>query len=156
MIKAGRALLRSQLQPSLFPSYYHPIMLDAARDLLLRLIDTPHNFMAHLHHMTASVILFSAYGIKVQPENDPYLDIAEKASEGVRAVGNPGTFLVEVLPIMKYIPEWCPGAGFQRKAREWRMPAEALPKITMDYVKKAMVGMVRSFDQCVYVTDTFI
>ena len=32
----------------------------------------------------------------------------------------PGAFLVDALPILKYVPSWFPGAGFQRKAREWK------------------------------------
>lgn len=32
----------------------------------------------------------------------------------------PGKFLVDVLPWLKYVPEWVPGASFQRLAREWK------------------------------------
>ena len=28
----------------------------------------------------------------------------------------PGAFLVDVIPILKYVPEWFPGAKFQSKA----------------------------------------
>lgn len=32
----------------------------------------------------------------------------------------PGKFLVDVFPWLKYVPEWFPGAGFQRQGREWK------------------------------------
>lgn len=32
----------------------------------------------------------------------------------------PGKFLVDVLPWLKYVPEWVPGANFQRLAKEWK------------------------------------
>ncbi len=32
----------------------------------------------------------------------------------------PGRFLVDYVPFLRYIPEWVPGANFQRLARSWR------------------------------------
>ena len=32
----------------------------------------------------------------------------------------PGAFLVDIIPILKYVPEWFPGANFQRKAAMMR------------------------------------
>ncbi|KAG6875967.1 hypothetical protein C0992_001649 [Termitomyces sp. T32_za158] len=61
-----------------------------------------------------------AYGIDVLPENDPYIAIAETAMHGMSEVTIPGAFLVEFIPLLKYIPAWMPGAGFKRKARMWR------------------------------------
>ena len=60
-----------------------------------------------------------AYGIKTQPDNDPYIEMAEKALIGLAAGGQPGAFLVESFPL-KYVPAWFPGAGFKRKAAMWR------------------------------------
>jgi len=32
----------------------------------------------------------------------------------------PGRFLVDAFPVLKYIPEWMPGAGFKALAKKWR------------------------------------
>jgi len=32
----------------------------------------------------------------------------------------PGRFLVEVFPWLRFIPEWFPGTGWKKVAREWR------------------------------------
>ena len=36
----------------------------------------------------------------------------------------PGAFLVDMIPILKYVPEFVPGAGFQKQARIWRKVQE--------------------------------
>ena len=39
------------------------------------------------------------YGIQILPHNDPYIKIAETAVAAAAEAGNPGTFLVDVIPI---------------------------------------------------------
>lgn len=36
------------------------------------------------------------------------------------AAVTPGAFLVDVLPFLRHVPSWFPGAGFKRTAKEWR------------------------------------
>ena len=40
----------------------------------------------------------------MQPKNDPYIIAAEKAIAGITATGNPGAFLVDMLPICTLYP----------------------------------------------------
>ena len=60
------------------------------------------------------------YGIAVQESDDPYISMAEEALDGVAEAGIPGAFWVDMFPILKYVPSWFPGAGFQKKAARWR------------------------------------
>ncbi|KAJ6592331.1 hypothetical protein B0H19DRAFT_906515, partial [Mycena capillaripes] len=69
--------------------------------------------------MAGMVILSTSYGIDIQPENDPHIDISEKALEAMARATLRGNFMVDALPILKYVPEWFPGAGFKRLARDW-------------------------------------
>ena len=43
-------------------------------------------------------------------------------------------------PTVKYVPEWFPGATFQREAREWRDAATAMMYEPYNHVKAAMVS----------------
>ena len=61
-----------------------------------------------------------AYGINVKESGDPYISNAEEALIGLAEAGIPGTFLVDLIPVLKYVPDWFPGAGFKRKASRWR------------------------------------
>lgn len=61
----------------------------------------------------------------MEKEKDPYIGIAEKALKSVNVATLPGNFLVNVLPILSHVPDWFPGAGFKKKAREWRKLQDA-------------------------------
>ena len=61
------------------------------------------------------------YGITVLEHNNPYVSIAKAAIEGVSVAGSPEAFLVDLFPVLKYVPSWFPGAGFKRKAARWRV-----------------------------------
>ena len=93
------------------------------------------------------------------PKDDPYIITAEKALVGISEAGAPGAFLVDTLPIcasfthaisirqfreetVKYIPEWFPGAGFQRKAKVWRQCEEEMHIRPFEAVKNAMVNLL--------------
>ncbi|KAJ8079621.1 hypothetical protein PM082_011208 [Marasmius tenuissimus] len=96
---------------------YQPQEAAATRELLQKLCEDPENYTLHLRHHAANIILSIAYGIEVLPENDPYVALAE---EGVRILGTaqrPGAYLVESIPLLKYIPEWFPGAAWKRRYR---------------------------------------
>ena len=67
----------------------------------------------------AATIMKIGYGIDVQESDDPYISIAEVVMNSGSQAGT-GVFLVDFLPILKYVPSWFPGAGFQRKAAYWR------------------------------------
>ncbi|KAF8503057.1 cytochrome P450 [Hysterangium stoloniferum] len=112
------------------------------KDLLQRLLVSPGAFSAHIRQAAGALILESTYGITVLPENDPYLNLAEATMTILARVTQPGAFLVDVLPILKYVPEWMPGAGFQKEAKAGR-------KMMLDTVEvpfKAVKDMLSSGD----------
>jgi hypothetical protein len=76
----------------------------------------------------------------VQPKNDPFIDIAEQAMYGLGRTLNSGSYLVDQIPVLKHLPDWFPGAGFKAQAKEWSKPAAAMPVLTFDFVKDAMVS----------------
>ena len=90
--------------------------------------------------MSGDVIVATAYGLDVQPDNDPYVDASE---EGVHLITRTlGFNLVDVFPILKRVPEWMPGAGFQTRAREAKGIAH---KILENPFKIAKDHIVREF-----------
>ncbi|RXW25050.1 hypothetical protein EST38_g777 [Candolleomyces aberdarensis] len=100
---------------------YRPHLAQATRNLLKRLLDdrNDENLIPHLRQFAAETILSVAYGIQIQQENDPYVELAEGANHGAIIAVVPGAFLVDAIPVLKYVPAWFPGASFKRKAREW-------------------------------------
>jgi hypothetical protein len=79
------------------------------------------------------------YGINIRPYDDPFIAIAEEAVEAMRELMIAGTFLVDVLPVLKYVPSWFPGAKFQKQAAMTRTHAEKIRNATFAAAKKMMV-----------------
>ena len=61
-----------------------------------------------------------SYGIEIKQTDDPFVELAETAIKSLSEAATFGAFLVDFIPILRYVPEYVPGAGFQKKARAWR------------------------------------
>jgi hypothetical protein len=91
--------------------------------------------------------------------NDPYVQLVEEASRSTSLATIPGAFLVDIFPssmnqpycygsgrsyyfplTVKYIPEWMPGGGFKKQAREWRKLSEAMVEVPYKMVKDRHVS----------------
>lgn len=94
-----------------------------------------------------------AYGIKVSEINDPYVLTAEEAMNGIAEAVIPGNFLVDMLPILKYIPSWMPGASFKRKAAHWRRVNADMSDKPCEHVKESLVSST-SLDNSIPHIDT--
>ena len=80
------------------------------------------------------------YGIDVQESNDPYILLTEESLNGINEAAIPGAFWVDLFPILKYVPSWFPGAGFQKKAAYWRQVNVSMTQKPFDHVKEQLVG----------------
>ena len=79
------------------------------------------------------------YGIAVQESDDPYISNAEVAMNGAAEAGIPGAFWVDLFPILKYVPSWFPGAGFQKKAARVREATNAMAERPFRHVQEQLV-----------------
>ncbi|THH13120.1 hypothetical protein EW146_g7061 [Bondarzewia mesenterica] len=140
--KHSRKLFHKYFQPSAVVQF-RPKKLKATHDFLRHLLDTPKNFRDHVKLMAGSVIMDVAYGLTIETADDPYLQRADEALAIIDKAGNPGSFYVDIIPILglfkvKYVPEWIPGAGFKRKAREWRAFVDMFMVMPFNSVKEDM------------------
>jgi hypothetical protein len=87
----------------------------------------------------AATIIKIGYGIAVQESDDPYISIAEEAVSGVTEAGLPGAFWVDWFPILRYVPSWFPGAGFQKKAARLKEAINTMADKPFRYVQERLV-----------------
>ncbi|KAJ8517792.1 hypothetical protein ONZ45_g5071 [Pleurotus djamor] len=87
---------------------------------------------------TAAIVLEICYGHHVAEQGDEYVSLADQALTGIAQSGNFGTYMVDYIPILKYVPEWMPGAEFKRKARQWKVHAVRMLNTPFDMVKKRL------------------
>ena len=85
------------------------------------------------------------YSINVRPYNDPYIKIAEETVNSAAEFLIPGAFLVDIIPVLKYVPEWFPGANFQRKAAMMRKLAAMIRNAPFAATEKMMVCKLLPF-----------
>lgn len=74
--------------------------------------------------------------VSVADRNDEFIELAESSMNMITKIIMPGAFLVDIMPwcksvwrlnqycltmlLVRYIPAWVPGAGFQKVAEEGR------------------------------------
>jgi hypothetical protein len=96
-------------------------------------------FIYNITSSFAATIMKIGYGITVQESDDPYISIAEEAFDGVAKAGIPGAFWVDLFPILKYVPSWFPGGGFQKKAAHWREVINSMAEKPFRHVQEQLV-----------------
>ena len=93
-----------------------------------------------LNRTFGGLALALTYGLPIREHDDPYLAIAEEAVRTVSAAAIPGSFLVDFMPLLKYVPEWVPGAGFQKTAKKFFEIQKRFRNEPFNAVLKNMVG----------------
>ncbi|KAJ7272927.1 cytochrome P450 [Mycena rebaudengoi] len=115
-----------------------------AHKLVQNLLRQPDSFNQQFKHAVSANILSIAYGIDCAPFDDPYIKIGENAIAAMRLAAVPGKFLVDILPALKHVPSWLPGAGFKRKAIAWKAMVDSMVDEPFLAAKRAVEsGMAR-------------
>ena len=86
------------------------------------------------------------YGIEVQESDDPYISIAEEVLNGIVQAGIPGSFWVDLFPVLQYVPSWFPGAGFQKKAAHWKKATNTMAEKPFRHVLEQLVYSTSFFE----------
>ncbi|EJF55653.1 cytochrome P450 [Dichomitus squalens LYAD-421 SS1] len=109
-----------------------------AHRLVVRLIDQPEEFVHHIRHLFGSSIMRIAYGIEVDEEPIDYLQMAEDTMTIFSEAFQPGKYLMETLPALRYLPSWMPGATVKHDGERWRPIAWKLVERPWKLVMAAM------------------
>ncbi|KAJ7439497.1 cytochrome P450 [Mycena latifolia] len=107
--------------------------------LLEKLLNDPDKYDQHLRTTTGAIIMMIGLGYPIT-ENDEFVRIAEAAQLAMVSAARPGAYLVDLLPVLKYIPEWFPGASFQRVGREGR-------ELSQELQSKPFAWAVKQFEE---------
>ncbi|TEB29676.1 cytochrome P450 [Coprinellus micaceus] len=97
---------------------YHPIMQEEASIFLGKLKDDPAQWVTHLRSLFGTAIMRATYGFDDIGKNNSLIEAVESLIKRLSLANIPGRYLVNSFPLLKHVPEWMPGAGFQRELRE--------------------------------------
>ena len=154
--RASRRIFTKYFNPS-NPTINQPHDIKYVRRFLGQLLQKPNDFLQHARtyvfiyyicsnglfifciSLVGSTTLSITYSTDVHSYNDPYIKIAEEAIKAIAELTIAGAFLVDIIPILKYVPEWFPGAKFQSKAAVMRKHAERIRNFSFAATEKLMV-----------------
>jgi len=96
-------------------------------------------FISH-SSFSGEVILSTTYGLDITSKDDKYITLAKAGVDPVVPALNPGTYLVDVIPALKYVPDWVPGAGFKKTAKKCQLLAQAMKNSPYEAAKCVIVS----------------
>ncbi|KAJ6604989.1 cytochrome P450 [Mycena sp. CBHHK59/15] len=130
--KQHRTMFHNHFQAKVIPKYYDTLV-DSAHTLLRNLSRSPEALPHHLRRTTTAIVLHH-----VAEQGDEYVRLADQALAGVSVSANFGAYLVDYLPILKYIPAWFPGVQFKKDGQKWHKLGQEMWNRPFDLVKARM------------------
>lgn len=97
---------------------YRPLQEKGSVLLLANLLQDPEQWNAHIKHSVSTTMLAMIYSWSpVYPNTDALVERIYDLAHRMAYAAIPGNFLVEIFPIMLYLPDWM--AKWKREGRAW-------------------------------------
>ncbi|THU94381.1 cytochrome P450 [Dendrothele bispora CBS 962.96] len=151
--KRQRRLMNMAFSTTRIPAY-HPLIERETHLFLKRLISIPKDAegnqltpeQAQVNHIplirryAGQLTLSVIYGYQAEEHNDPFLNLAEECVDILsnKIASGGGIWPVDIIPVLRHLPEWMPGAGFLKKAREWKAKMNEFVDEPYQWVKECM------------------
>ncbi|OSX58657.1 hypothetical protein POSPLADRAFT_1060549 [Postia placenta MAD-698-R-SB12] len=108
--------------------------------LLKSLLESPDAFRTHIKIWSAEMMMKLAYGFEITTTDDKRLKLVEEVLEASSDTSALAVTLMDVFPMVKYIPKWFPGAGFKRKALHVSAVRHRVQDSLQQEIKQAMMS----------------
>lgn len=99
----------------------------------------PNIYWIYLFRLSAAIIMLTTYGYKVLPKDDPFQEIVEEGNTALCESVNPDASLVNVLPFLRFLPSWFPGADFHHVAQVMNKKVVRMVEVPYKYVQDNLV-----------------
>ncbi|KAJ6561166.1 cytochrome P450, partial [Mycena vulgaris] len=121
-------------------SKFEPLEELEAHRFLKRLLSKPEGLQDHIRKTAGALILRICYGYEVQEGADPFVTLADHATEQFALASSPGGFLVNLIPPLRHLPSWFPGAEFKKTAEAWSETLEQMAERPFQFAKQQMAA----------------
>ncbi|KAF8909685.1 cytochrome P450 [Gymnopilus junonius] len=121
-------------------SEFQPVQEIESRRFLKRILANPEKLATHVRKTAGAVILRISHGYEVKEKDDPFVTLADLATEQFSLSTAPGGFLVNLIPSLRHIPSWLPGAGFKQTAVDWARTLATMAEGPHQFVKQQMAA----------------
>lgn len=142
--KRHRKYLQQYFSKPRLPNYYY-IQKEEAHHMLNDILEDPENYRSHIERYAGAIIMEIVFGHRVKSIEDKFLQIASEGGRTIAAAGAVGSHIVDLIPPLRFIPDWIPGSGFKRLPPGTREALAAMREVPFNHVKDKMaVGTARS------------
>ncbi|KAJ7584337.1 cytochrome P450 [Mycena floridula] len=138
--RSYRKVFHNELGNSIALENYWPQEEAHGRNFINECLTEPDRLAEHCFQHAGAIVLRVSYGYTAKDQDDPFIKAGNDAMESFNKGCAPGTYMVNQMPILRYIPEWFPGAGFQKQARLWRPLYPAMIDLPFNFVKSQMAA----------------
>lgn len=145
-----RTVFKNGLSPRAIQNY-QSLQVKRSRMLLDRLHKDPEQFASHIKKNATAVILSLVYGLKTV--DDYWIGVVLLAVEAGFKLSHHGRWLVEMVPLLRFLPPWFPGAGFKREAFDVGQMLNSLVEIPFNLTKEQIVSFAKQFYEFVYLSE---
>ncbi|RBR06433.1 uncharacterized protein FIESC28_11056 [Fusarium coffeatum] len=99
---------------------WHELQRNEAHHTVKDIIETPDTWEKSLRRFAVAIVLQVSYGTKVTSDDDPYIRIANDAMYATGNGGVPANSVVDLVPLVRYLPDWLIRDWSLRFARQWQ------------------------------------
>ncbi|EGN99056.1 hypothetical protein SERLA73DRAFT_168607 [Serpula lacrymans var. lacrymans S7.3] len=124
---------------------FHPVEERLTYRFLQDILKNPNDLSTHIRKTADSIILSISYGYDVQGDHDPWVKMADNLLSQFSEMTVAGAYLVDFLPFLKHVPEWVPGASFQKTAKEYKATLYQAVDGLHQFVKDQMAAGIAPF-----------
>nr|BAK09431.1 cytochrome P450 [Postia placenta] len=107
-------------------------------DYMRTVVQEPDNFLTNLRLALGRMVLVVAYGLTNHANDNKYIQEAEDVMELVGGSVIPGAYMVDIVPMLRYIPTWLPFVSFHRQAQLGRKLLDDWVTRPFEHVKRQM------------------
>ncbi|KIL71225.1 hypothetical protein M378DRAFT_114304 [Amanita muscaria Koide BX008] len=139
-LRKQRRILDEGMKKDMIPSYHH-IQGEKVHLFLDQLLRDPTEIKEHCKTLGISITMGVAFGYDLVPgQKDQYVELADFVIDTTQGLVLPGRTLIPVLPFLKHIPTWFPGAFTQRLCARVKKASVEYRNRPFEFVKTNMAA----------------
>ncbi|KAK0206061.1 cytochrome P450 oxidoreductase OrdA-like protein [Desarmillaria ectypa] len=90
------------------------------RRLLTKILKSPDQLEYYIRKATGAIILSISHGYSINRDApDAFVTLADECMAEASIAFQPGVWMVDVIPFLRYLPDWFPGTEFKQVAKKY-------------------------------------
>ncbi|TCD64727.1 hypothetical protein EIP91_003683 [Steccherinum ochraceum] len=117
---------------------FYGVEMKEVRKFMRNILKDAEDLDHHTRHFAGAVILQMAYGFKAQEGTDPFIEKVDEAMAQFSDLLKLGTFMVDFLPWLRYLPDWLPGMGWKKTLQHYYQTTQEMKTVPFDTVERQL------------------